>query len=98
MRPRAPSSAEEQHRALRGVYQLLVDEARHESLSPAAEWLHDNFHLVSAVARDIQHDLPAPFFKRLPRIISDESAAPHRRANQVDSPAAGVLAGPGRVC
>ena len=26
---------------------------------PAAEWLLDNFHIISAAARDIRHDLPA---------------------------------------
>jgi cyclic beta-1,2-glucan synthetase len=60
--------------ALRGVYNALADEARREAMSPAAEWLLDNFHIVSAAARDIQHDLPPSFFKRLPRIVSDEFA------------------------
>ncbi|HUE86923.1 MAG TPA: glucoamylase family protein [Vicinamibacterales bacterium] len=60
--------------ALRAVYNALADEARRESMSPAAEWLLDNFHIVSAAARDIQHDLPPSFFKRLPRIVSDEFA------------------------
>jgi hypothetical protein len=35
-------------------------------VSPAAEWLLDNFHIISAAARDIQHDLPPSYFKRLP--------------------------------
>ena len=61
-------------RALRAVYTTLVDEAAREPVSPAAEWLLDNFHLVSAAARDIQHDLPPSFFKRLPLIVSDEFA------------------------
>ena len=43
-------------------------------MSPAAEWLLDNFHIVSAAARDIQHDLPPSYFRRLPRIVSDEFA------------------------
>src|SRR5688572_13781017 len=45
-------------RRLRGVYNALADEARRESMSPAAEWLLDNFHIVSSAARDIQQDLP----------------------------------------
>src|SRR5512134_3144613 len=44
--------------ALRRVYNALAEEARRESMSPAAEWLLDNFHIVSAAARDIQHDVP----------------------------------------
>jgi cellobiose phosphorylase len=65
-------------RALRGVYQALADEARREPTSPAAEWLLDNFHIVTAAARDIQHDLPGAFFKRLPLIVSDEFAGQPR--------------------
>src|SRR5215216_2305982 len=61
-------------RALRDVYTTLVEDARHEAMSPAAEWLLDNFHIVSAAARDVQHDLPRSFFKRLPRVASDEFA------------------------
>ena len=39
-------------RALRGVYTALADDARLEATSPAAEWLLDNFHIISAaVAR-----------------------------------------------
>src|SRR6476469_7314466 len=59
-------------RALRAIYADLAEDARREAMSPAAEWLLDNFHVISAAARDIQHDLPASFFRRLPRIASDE--------------------------
>jgi cyclic beta-1,2-glucan synthetase len=61
-------------RALRGVYTALAEDARQEAMSPAAEWLLDNFHIISAAARDIHHDLPPSFFRRLPRIASDEFA------------------------
>ena len=61
-------------RALREVYAALADDARQEALSPAAEWLLDNFHLISAAARDIHHDLPPAFFRRLPRVAADEFA------------------------
>src|SRR5690349_1867220 len=61
-------------RALRTVYKDLTDDARREALTPAAEWLLDNFPLVSSAARDVHHDLPASFFGRLPRVVSDEHA------------------------
>ena len=61
-------------RVLREVYALLAEDARQEAVSPAAEWLLDNFHVVSAAARDIQHDLPPSFFKRLPLVAADEFA------------------------
>ncbi len=61
--------------ALRQVYTLLTeDAARGEPTSPAAEWLLDNFHIVVAALRDIKHDLPAGFFRRLPWIAADEFA------------------------
>ncbi|HEY7378022.1 MAG TPA: hypothetical protein VH542_05005, partial [Steroidobacteraceae bacterium] len=61
-------------RALRDVYQALAEDARQEAMPPAAEWLLDNFHIISAAARDIHHDLPPSFFKRLPQIAADEFA------------------------
>ena len=64
----------EHMRALRGVYAALADDARREAMSPAAEWLLDNFHIIAAAARDIHHDLPPSFFRRLPRVAADEFA------------------------
>ncbi len=61
-------------RVLREVYMALADDARRESVSPAAEWLLDNFHIISAAGRDIRHDLPSSFFRRLPTIATDEFA------------------------
>jgi cellobiose phosphorylase len=60
---------------LRRVYTALAEDAkRGEPSSPAAEWLLDNFHIVVAALRDIRHDLPPGFFRRLPRIAADEFA------------------------
>ena len=57
------------------MYTLLADDAAQgEPSSPAAEWLLDNFHIVLAALRDIKHDLPPPFFRRLPWIAADEFA------------------------
>ena len=59
-------------RALRSIYMRLAEDAKREPMGPAADWLLDNFHIVTAAARDIQHDLPPSYFKRLPRVVSDE--------------------------
>src|SRR6476660_2248012 len=65
----------EHTRALRETYTSLADDAaRGEPSSPAAEWLLDNFHIVIAALRDIHHDLPPTFFRRLPRVAADEFA------------------------
>jgi cyclic beta-1,2-glucan synthetase len=61
-------------RAMREVYAVLAADARQEAMGPAAEWLLDNFHIISAAARDIQHDLPPSFLRRLPRVAADEFA------------------------
>jgi cyclic beta-1,2-glucan synthetase len=62
-------------RALRSVYVALTDDARRgEQPSPAAEWLLDNFPMISSAARDIRHDLPPAFYRRLPRMGADEFA------------------------
>jgi len=61
--------------ALREVYTALAeDTARKEPSAPAAEWFLDNFHIVLAALRDIKHDLPTAFFRRLPWITADEFA------------------------
>lgn len=65
-------------RALRQVYAALADDARREQVPPAAEWLLDNFHIIAAATRDIRHDLPAPFFARLPVVVSDAFAGAPR--------------------
>jgi cyclic beta-1,2-glucan synthetase len=61
-------------RALRELYVALAEDAQQEAMSPAAEWLLDNFHIISAATRDIHHDLPPAFYRRLPRVASDEFA------------------------
>ncbi len=65
----------ENRRKLTAVYVALAEDAQKgEPASPAAEWLLDNFHVVSAAGRDIVRDLPAAFFRRLPTIAADEFA------------------------
>ncbi|MEX2471160.1 MAG: glucoamylase family protein [Gemmatimonadota bacterium] len=66
---------EDHMRVLRGVYVDLSEDARNGlPSSPAAEWLLDNFHTISTAARDIRHDLPPAFYRRLPSIVAKESA------------------------
>ena len=66
-------------RVLRQVYTALAEDARlGEPSWPAAEWLLDNFHIISAAVRDVHHDLPPSFYKKLPKIAADESAGQAR--------------------
>jgi len=41
-----------------------------ESVSPAAEWLVDNFHIVEDQIRGIKSDLPKNYYSELPKLIS----------------------------
>ena len=55
---------------LSDVYQEVADDVhRGETVSPSAEWLLDNYHLISAEARSIRRDLPPGYYRRLPRVV-----------------------------
>jgi cyclic beta-1,2-glucan synthetase len=43
-----------------------VDEGR--GITPAAEWVLDNFHVVEEQIREIREDLPAGFYRQLPKL------------------------------
>ncbi|MGA7992758.1 MAG: glucoamylase family protein [Thermoanaerobaculia bacterium] len=60
-------------RVLRGAYlSLAADAARGAPLPPAADWLLDNFHLVESEARAVRHDLPLPYYEKLPKLAARE--------------------------
>ena len=40
------------------------------AISPAAEWLLDNYHLVEEQIREIRQDLPPGFYRLLPKLAS----------------------------
>jgi cyclic beta-1,2-glucan synthetase len=39
-----------------------------QAITPAAEWLLDNFHVVDEQIREIKQDLPPGFYRRLPKL------------------------------
>jgi len=39
-----------------------------QAITPAAEWLLDNFHVVDEQIREIKDDLPPGFYRRLPKL------------------------------
>ncbi len=41
---------------------------RGEAITPAAEWLIDNFHVVEAQLRIVRSDLPPGYYRQLPRL------------------------------
>ena len=40
----------------------------HQPITPAAEWLLDNFHILDEQIREIKDDLPPGFYRRLPKL------------------------------
>jgi len=40
------------------------------AITPAAEWLVDNFHIVDEQLREIQDDLPIGYYRKLPKLAS----------------------------
>jgi cyclic beta-1,2-glucan synthetase len=56
-------------RALLDAYRTIA-KATHDDdpITPAAEWLVDNFHVVEAQIREIRDDLPPAFYRQLPKL------------------------------
>jgi cyclic beta-1,2-glucan synthetase len=70
---------EENARVLRAAYRALADDVRTgQPVTAAADWLLDNFHLVTAEIRDIQQHLPGPYYRQLPSLASREHAGQAR--------------------
>ena len=56
-------------RVLRAAYGVIARAIREERvITPAAEWLADNFHLVDEQLREICDDMPAGFYRELPKL------------------------------
>jgi len=66
-------------RALRLAYHATVAAAREQRVvTPAADWLVDNFHVVEEQVREIRIDLPPGFHRQLPQLL-DGPFAGHPR-------------------
>jgi len=55
--------------ALREAYLVLAGAVRAgETITPAAEWLIENFHVIDEQLREIRDDLPPGFYRKLPKL------------------------------
>ena len=62
-------------RVLSEAYRTLADDVHHGAfVTPAAEWLLDNFHLVASEIRDVRHNLPRGYYRELPKLAPRELA------------------------
>ena len=60
-------------RTLREAYRVLAHDVRAgQFVTTAAEWLLDNFHLVTAEIADIRRHLPRTYYRQLPTLASRE--------------------------
>ena len=56
-------------RVLLDAYRAIVEAIRDDrAITPAAEWLVDNFHIVEDQIREIRADLPRGFYRQLPKL------------------------------
>ena len=59
----------ENTKVLVAAYRAVVQATReHQPIPPAAEWLLDNYHVVDEQIREINDDLPAGYYHRLPKL------------------------------
>jgi cyclic beta-1,2-glucan synthetase len=63
--PRIRDSARTLLHCYRAIAAAIGEEG---ALTPAAEWFLDNFHVVDDTLRSIQADLPAGFYRQLPKL------------------------------
>jgi cyclic beta-1,2-glucan synthetase len=64
---------EDNGRKLVAAYRALVEAIRAgRSISPAAEWLVDNFHIIEEQLREIREDLPKSYYYELPKLAAGE--------------------------
>jgi cyclic beta-1,2-glucan synthetase len=64
---------EENGRLLVAAYRSLAEAVRGgRTISPAAEWLVDNFHIVEEQLREVREDLPEGYYYELPKLSAGE--------------------------
>ena len=64
---------EDNGRKLEAAYRALVEALRQgQGISPAAEWLVDNYHIIEEQLREIRQDLPTSYYHELPKLASGE--------------------------
>jgi cyclic beta-1,2-glucan synthetase len=66
-------------RVLREAYVAMADDVhRGQFVTPAAEWLLDNYHLVASEILDVRRNLPAGYYRQLPKLALRELAGDAR--------------------
>src|SRR5262249_20388905 len=67
--PPLPRRFVENGRHLVAAHEWITELTRRkESITPDAEWLLDNFHIVEDTLREIRVDLPRGYYRKLPKL------------------------------
>ncbi len=70
---------EENARLLDAAYRTLADDVRRgDFITPASEWILDNFHLVATEIRGVRQNLPRDYYRELPKLALRELAGTAR--------------------
>jgi cyclic beta-1,2-glucan synthetase len=70
---------EDNSRVLRAACRILAHDVHEgEDITPASEWLLDNFHVVASQIRDVQQNLPRGYDRELPKLALRELAGQAR--------------------
>ena len=73
--PKLLPRLEDNGRVLIAAYRSLAEAIQKErAISPAAEWLVDNFHIIEEQLREIREDLPKGFYRELPKLRTGDCA------------------------
>jgi cyclic beta-1,2-glucan synthetase len=65
----------ENSRVLLEAYEAVARAVREQhAITPAAQWLLDNFHVIEAQVTDIQVDLPESYYRQLPKLSEGQLA------------------------
>ena len=68
-RRRLSPRVHENGRVLLESYRTIAEAIQSEQvITPAAEWLVDNFHIVEEQMREIREDLPPGYYRELPKL------------------------------
>ena len=63
----------ENEEILIAAYKTITEAVRRDhAVTPAAEWLIDNFHVVDEQLREIREDLPEGYYRELPKLRTGE--------------------------
>ncbi|MEO8074513.1 MAG: hypothetical protein ABI686_14850, partial [Acidobacteriota bacterium] len=73
--PKLLPRLEDNGKVLISAYRSLAEAISDErAISPAAEWLVDNFHIIEEQLREIREDLPKGFYRELPKLKTGDFA------------------------